>query len=75
MRAAIAAIEAVREVDPGARICHAEPIIHIATDPDYPEEAPAAEAYRQSQFQAWDMLGGRFCPELGGRPDTSTFSA
>ncbi|HJU91647.1 MAG TPA: hypothetical protein VJ656_01835 [Pyrinomonadaceae bacterium] len=69
VRAAIAAIEAVHEVDPGARICHAEPIIHIATDPDYPDEAPAAEAYRQAQFQAWDMLSGRFCPELGGRPE------
>jgi beta-glucosidase/6-phospho-beta-glucosidase/beta-galactosidase len=69
VRASIAAIEAVREVDPGARIIHAEPIIHIATDPDYPEEAPAAEAYRQAQFQAWDMIAGRFCPELGGRPE------
>ena len=69
VRAAIAAIEAVREVDPTSRICHAEPIIHIAADPDYPEEAPAAEAYRQSQFQAWDMIGGRLCPELGGRPE------
>lgn len=69
VRAAIASIEAVREVDPSARICHAEPIIHIAVDPDYPEEAGAAEGYRQSQFQAWDMLGGRVCPELGGRPD------
>ena len=69
VRAAIAAIEAVREVDPGARICHAEPIIHIAADPDHPEEAPAAEAYRQSQFQAWDMLAGTLCPEFGGRPD------
>ena len=69
VRAAIAAIEAVREVDPGARICHAEPIIHIAVDPDYPEEATAAEDYRMSQFQAWDMLSGRLCPELGGRPD------
>ena len=69
VRASIAAIEAVREIDPGARIIHAEPIIHIATDPDYPEEAPAAEAYRQSQFQAWDMIGGRLCPELGGRPE------
>jgi len=67
VRAAIAAIEAVREVDPGARICHAEPIIHIAVDPDYPQEAGAAEAYRQSQFQSWDMLSGRICPELGGR--------
>jgi hypothetical protein len=69
VRASIAAIEAVREVDPSARIIHAEPIIHIATDPDYPEEAPAAEAYRQSQFQAWDMIAGRLCPELGGRPE------
>ena len=69
VRAAIAAIEAVREVDPEARITLAEPIIHIATDPDYPEEARAAEAYRQSQFQACDMIAGRFCPELGGRED------
>lgn len=69
VRATVAAIEAVREVDPSARITHAEPIIHIAADPDYPEEAPAAEAYRQSQFQAWDMIAGRLCPELGGRPE------
>ena len=69
VRAAIAAIEAVREVNANARICHAEPIIHIAVDPDYPEEADAAEGYRQSQFQAWDMLSGRICPELGGRPE------
>jgi polysaccharide biosynthesis protein PelF len=69
VRAAIAATQAVFEVDPSARIFHAEPIIHIAIDPDYPEEAPAAEAYRQSQFQAWDMISGRFWPELGGRPE------
>lgn len=69
VRAVIAATEAVREVDPGARIIHAEPIIHIAADPDYPEEAPAAEGYRMSQFQAWDMIAGRMCPELGGRAE------
>jgi beta-glucosidase/6-phospho-beta-glucosidase/beta-galactosidase len=69
VRAAIAAIQAVREVNPGARICHAEPIIHIAADPDHPEDAPAAEAYRQAQFQAWDMIAGKLCPELGGRPE------
>ena len=69
VRAAIAATEAIREVDPGSRICLAEPIIHIAADPDHPEEAAAAEGYRQSQFQAWDMISGRFCPELGGRPE------
>ncbi len=69
VRAAIEATEAVREVDPGARIIHAEPIIHIAADPDYPEDADAAEGYRMSQFQAWDMIAGRLCPELGGRPE------
>jgi len=69
VRAAIAAVEAVREVDPAARITLAEPIIHIAPDPDYPEEAPAAEAYRQAQFQAWDMIVGKLNPELGGRTD------
>jgi beta-glucosidase/6-phospho-beta-glucosidase/beta-galactosidase len=69
VRAAIAATQAVLEVDPGARIFHAEPIIHIAVDPDHPHEAPAAEAYRQAQFQAWDMISGRLCPELGGRPE------
>ena len=69
VRATIAAIEAVREVDPAAHICHAEPIIHIAVDPDHPHEAADAEGYRQSQFQAWDMIGGRLCPELGGRPE------
>jgi len=69
VRAAIAATQAVLDVAPSARIFHAEPIIHIAVDPDYPDEAPAAEAYRQSQFQAWDMIAGRFCPELGGRPE------
>src|SRR4029453_16275750 len=56
VRATIAAIEAVREVDPGARIVNAEPIIHIAADPDYPEEAAAAEGYRMSQYQACDMI-------------------
>ena len=69
VRAAIAATEAVRDVDPSARICWCEPIIHIAADPDHPEDAPAAENYRQAQFQAWDMIAGRLCPELGGRPE------
>lgn len=69
VRAAIAAIQAVREVDHRARICHVEPIIHIAPDADYPEEAAAAEAYRLSQFEAWDMIAGKLCPELGGCPE------
>ena len=69
VRAAIAATQAIREVDSNARICHCEPIIHIATDPNHPEDGPAAEGYRQAQFQAWDMIAGRLCPELGGRAE------
>ena len=60
VRCAIAAIEAVREVDARARFVHAEPLINIvARTPDHNE----------AQFEAWDMLTGRAAPELGGRPD------
>ena len=68
-RASIAAIREVRGVSPGARIVHAEPIFHVIADPSRPWEADAAERYRLAQFQAWDILGGRLLPELGGRPD------
>jgi beta-glucosidase/6-phospho-beta-glucosidase/beta-galactosidase len=66
VRAAIAAMEAIWSVMPGARFVHADPLIHVVASPNHAEEQPAAEAYRQSQFQAWDMLSGRLWPELGG---------
>jgi beta-glucosidase/6-phospho-beta-glucosidase/beta-galactosidase len=66
VRASIAAMEAVWAVSPLARFVHVDPIIHVVAHPDRPEERPQAEDYRLSQFQAWDMLGGRLCPELGG---------
>src|SRR6185503_20893108 len=43
------------------------PIIHVIAAQKRPEDHPAAEAYRRSQFQAWDMLTGRLAPELGGQ--------
>jgi polysaccharide biosynthesis protein PelF len=66
VRAAIEAMEAIWSVMPNARFVHVDPIIHVIASPRRPEEKAAAEAYRQSQFQAWDMLSGRFWPELGG---------
>ncbi|WP_156363833.1 hypothetical protein [Sphingomonas sp. Leaf357] len=69
VRAAIAAMEAIRRVDPDARFVHADPVIHIATDPARPDDAAAAEGHRQAQFQAWDMIAGRCWPQLGGRAD------
>lgn len=68
VRAAIAAIAAIHEVAPGARIVHTDPIIHVAADPAEPELRLAAERYRQAQFGAWQMIGGQIEPELGGKP-------
>jgi beta-glucosidase/6-phospho-beta-glucosidase/beta-galactosidase len=66
VRASIAAMDAVRSVNPSARFVHVDPIIHVVAHPDRPEDQPLAEAYRMAQFQSWDMLAGRLSPELGG---------
>lgn len=64
VRANIAAIDAIREVDPGARLVAAEPLIHVVAPS--PELAAEAEGWRIAQFEACDMLVGRREPELGG---------
>ncbi len=69
VRAVIAAIEAAREVSPETRFLHTDPIIHVVGDPRSKRAQTRAEAYRLAQFQAWDMIAGRWKPELGGRPD------
>jgi hypothetical protein len=66
--AAIAATEAVWDIDRTARICHVDPTFHVIPDPSRPWDDPAARAFDDAQFQAWDMLAGRSRPELGGRP-------
>jgi hypothetical protein len=65
-RASIAAIDAIRTVDPDARLVAAEPLIHVAA-PTAALDA-AAEAWRLAQYEACDMLAGRREPELGGGP-------
>ncbi|MDQ6693743.1 MAG: beta-glucosidase [Chloroflexota bacterium] len=66
VRAAIEAIEAVRDVLPDARFVHADPVIHVVAEPEHPEQKGAAEAETALMFQAWDMIAGRRSPELGG---------
>ena len=68
-RAAIAAMDAIRAIDPAVRFVHADPIINVITDPGRPWEAPHAEGHRQAQFQGWDLLAGRMWPQIGGRED------
>jgi beta-glucosidase/6-phospho-beta-glucosidase/beta-galactosidase len=68
VRAAIAATEAIWSVDGRARIVQVDPVIHVVARPERPRDRQPAEAYRCAQFQAWDMLSGYLCPELGGTP-------
>ncbi len=68
VRAAIAAMDAIWEVDPRARMLHVDPLVHVVTPAGRPDLARAAADQRASQFDAWDMLAGGLCPELGGHP-------
>ena len=69
IRACVAAIEEIWDIDRRARILTVEPIIHVVPPKDHPELEPTATAYSNSQFEAWDMLAGILCPELGGKPE------
>lgn len=68
IRACVASIEAIWEVDPRSRIVTVEPLIHVVPPRGQVDADHAAAKYRSSQFEAWDMLGGLAAPELGGRP-------
>jgi beta-glucosidase/6-phospho-beta-glucosidase/beta-galactosidase len=69
IRAAVAATEAVRRVDPRARILWCEPCVNIVPQTLGAEDVSAARAVAEAQYEAFDMLCGRRDPELGGRPE------
>lgn len=69
IRATIAAIDAIRQVDPRARFVQVDPAIHVIASNDRPGPVRDAENFRLSQFQAWDMLCGELWPGLGGAPE------
>jgi beta-glucosidase/6-phospho-beta-glucosidase/beta-galactosidase len=68
VKAAIAASNAVWNVDRRARIVHVDPIINVVPPVMRPELTAAAEEQRESQFESWDLLAGIQAPELGGHP-------
>ena len=67
IRAAIAGIEAIWQVNPQARIVQIEPVIHVMAPRDRPDLVERAAAQRAGQFEAWDMITGQMEPELGGQ--------
>jgi beta-glucosidase/6-phospho-beta-glucosidase/beta-galactosidase len=69
IRACVEGIEALRAVDPRSRIVTVEPLINVIPPKGKPDVNGAAAAYRESQFEAWDMLAGDLSPELGGKAD------
>ncbi len=68
VRAALAGMDAIREVDPQARFLHIDPVIHVVPTEDTPDQRALAEQVASYQWQAFDMLAGRQDPELGGHP-------
>ncbi len=66
VRAALAAIAAIRAVDPRARIACAEPLIRILPNGTDPAAIARAHRHNEAQFETLDMLLGRQAPELGG---------
>lgn len=68
VRAAIAGIEAIWQVNPQARIVQAEPVIHVMAPRDRPDLAERAALQRAGQFESWDMMTGQNEPGLGGQP-------
>ena len=77
VRASLAAIRAVRAVDPRSRFVQAEPVIDIVakwSDVElYPEIVEQARNHTAAQYEAWDMLIGSRDSELGGSSDSLDF--
>jgi hypothetical protein len=68
VRAATASAAAILDVEPRARLVFPEPMIHNVPKRELPELTGPARSQFESQFEAWDMIGGRLEPELGGEP-------
>ncbi len=66
VRASLAAVEAIRRVDPRARFLHTEPVVHVVAPADQPQLAERAAQLCTYQWQTWDMLCGHTDVALGG---------
>lgn len=69
-RADIAAVKAIREDFPDARMVHIDPLIWVVPPRDRPDLAEAAhrESYDDA-YLAWDVISGLKHPEYGGSPE------
>ena len=70
MRAYIEGITAMKEIDPSVRILTTEPLVNMVPPLNATQQQldDAVKAH-EHQFQVLDILAGRICRELGGRPE------
>jgi beta-glucosidase/6-phospho-beta-glucosidase/beta-galactosidase len=66
VRSWVAAVDAVRDVDPDVRLVSVEPLIHNVPPRGKPDIDQRAAIQRASQWEAWDMIRGARDPDLGG---------
>ena len=64
VRAALAGMNAIRQVDPDARFVMVDPMIHVVAGSEALRDV--ASHARRAQFEAWDMVAGRKAQDLGG---------
>jgi beta-glucosidase/6-phospho-beta-glucosidase/beta-galactosidase len=70
MKAYIEGIEAVKNEDDSVRILSSEPLINVVPPLNATYgEIEAAALQHEYQFQVTDILCGRICPELRGKPE------
>jgi beta-glucosidase/6-phospho-beta-glucosidase/beta-galactosidase len=69
-KADLAAVKAIRSVDPEARMVHIDPLILVVPPEDRPDQAEEAqrESCEDAHF-AFDVIGGLRHPEAGGAPE------
>jgi hypothetical protein len=67
--AAIAGINAIRDVDPLARFVNCDPLVRVVAPLDAPWLQGEADYFNEHFVcEAWDILAGRVEPQLGGSP-------
>lgn len=66
----IAAVKAIRRIDPEARFVHIDPVVNVVAPLDRPDlEAAARHETWDDTYYAWDILAGLRHPEFGGAPE------
>jgi len=69
MKAYIEAVEAIKTVDRNVLIMPTEPLVNIVPGLNGDPGRQLAADLHEQQYQVFDILSGRICPELGGQPD------